>query len=110
MGPVVTGLLYFLVVTPIGWLRRTIGRSPLDRDRAAASFWETPHVDDPPAARDATTSPTDAMREILIDLFGYMRTHKKLWLLPLLLVVLALGALLSLAQGSALAPLIYSIF
>jgi hypothetical protein len=50
------------------------------------------------------------MREILADLFGYMRSHKKLWLLPLVLVVLVLGALLSLAQGSALAPLIYSIF
>lgn len=50
------------------------------------------------------------MREMLADLFGYMRTHKKLWLLPLVLVVVAVGALLTLAQGSALAPFIYSIF
>lgn len=50
MGPVITGLLYFLVVTPFGWLRRTIGRSPLDRDRTAASFWETPNDGGPPAA------------------------------------------------------------
>jgi high-affinity Fe2+/Pb2+ permease len=50
------------------------------------------------------------MREILADLLGYMRTHKKLWLLPLVIVVLLVGALLALAQGSALAPFIYSIF
>jgi hypothetical protein len=50
------------------------------------------------------------MREILVDLIGYMRTHKKLWLLPVILVVVATGALLWLAQGSALAPFIYTIF
>jgi hypothetical protein len=50
------------------------------------------------------------MREILADLFGYMRTHKKLWLLPVVLVVVGTGMLLWLAQGSALAPFIYSIF
>lgn len=50
MGPVITGLLYFVVVTPIGWLRRTFGRSPLARDGAASSFWETPHEGGPPVA------------------------------------------------------------
>lgn len=50
------------------------------------------------------------MRYLLRDLWGYLRTHKKLWLLPFVMVVLLVGALLSLAQGSALAPLIYSIF
>jgi hypothetical protein len=50
------------------------------------------------------------MREILADLFGYMRTHKKLWLMPVIVAVVAIAALLWLAQGTALAPFIYSIF
>jgi hypothetical protein len=39
-----------------------------------------------------------------------MRIRKKWWLLPILLVMLLVGALLVFAQGSALAPFIYTIF
>ena len=44
---------------------------------------------------------------ILRELFAFLRTNKKLWLLPIVLVFVVLGTL---AQGSVLAPLIYSIF
>jgi hypothetical protein len=39
-----------------------------------------------------------------------MRTRKKFWLLPILLMVLILGGLLILAQTSAIAPFIYTLF
>jgi hypothetical protein len=39
-----------------------------------------------------------------------MRIRKKLWLLPLVLVLLAVGLVIALAQGSALAPFIYTVF
>ncbi len=38
-SPVVMGLLYFVALTPIGYLRRTFGRSPLARSRSATSYW-----------------------------------------------------------------------
>lgn len=44
------------------------------------------------------------------ELWAYMRERKKLWLLPILVVLLLVGGLLVLAQGSALAPFIYTIF
>jgi len=44
------------------------------------------------------------------ELWAYMRERKKLWLLPLLLVLVLVGGLLVFAQGSALAPFIYTIF
>jgi hypothetical protein len=44
------------------------------------------------------------------ELWGFMRVRKKLWLLPLILLLLGIGALAIVAQGSALAPFIYSIF
>ena len=40
----------------------------------------------------------------------YMRVRKKWWLAPLLMVLLFVGTLLILAQGSALAPFIYTLF
>jgi hypothetical protein len=39
-----------------------------------------------------------------------MRARKKWWLLPIIGVMLAVGALLVFAQGSALAPFIYTLF
>lgn len=44
------------------------------------------------------------------DLWGFFRTRKKYWLLPVLLLLLLIGAALTLASGSALAPFIYTIF
>jgi hypothetical protein len=40
----------------------------------------------------------------------YMSRRKKFWLLPILLLVLGIGALLVFGQGSAVAPFIYTIF
>lgn len=50
------------------------------------------------------------MLELLKDLRGYMRTHKKYWLGPIILALVLLGALLVAAQGSAVAPFIYTLF
>jgi hypothetical protein len=44
------------------------------------------------------------------ELWAFMRVRKKWWLLPVILVMLLVGTLLVFAQGSALAPFIYTIF
>lgn len=50
------------------------------------------------------------MWNLLSELFAYARERKKLLLLPLIIVLVLMGALLVFAQGSALAPFIYTIF
>jgi len=50
------------------------------------------------------------VKTLSVELWLYMRSHKKLWMLPIISVMLISGMLLVLAQGSALAPLIYTIF
>tara|TARA_R110002073_G_scaffold212706_2_gene373005 strand:- start:581 stop:733 length:153 start_codon:yes stop_codon:yes gene_type:complete len=50
------------------------------------------------------------MVDLLKDLWGFMRERKKFWLAPIILVMLLLGALLVVAQGSAVAPFIYTLF
>ena len=47
---------------------------------------------------------------ILRELWAFMRVRKKFWMLPILVVLLLVDALLVFAQGSALAPFIYTIF
>lgn len=47
---------------------------------------------------------------LLAELWDFMRERKKLWLLPILVVLLVVSGLLVFAQGSALGPFIYSIF
>lgn len=50
------------------------------------------------------------MFDLLKDLWAFMRERKKFWLLPIILILLLLGGLLVLAQGSAVAPFIYTLF
>ena len=50
------------------------------------------------------------MWHLISDLWAYMRIRKKFWIAPIVLVMALLGALLILAQGSAVAPFIYTLF
>lgn len=46
----------------------------------------------------------------LAELWVFLRVRKKLWMLPIILVMLVLGGLLIVAQGSVFAPFIYTLF
>jgi hypothetical protein len=46
----------------------------------------------------------------LRELWAFLKVHKKLWLLPVILVLLLMGGLIILAQGSVLAPFVYTLF
>ena len=50
------------------------------------------------------------MTELLKDLWLFMRQRKKFWLAPIIIVMLLLGMLIVLSQGSAVAPFIYTLF
>ena len=50
------------------------------------------------------------MRDLLKDIWGWMRVRKKLWLAPLIVLFILVGGLLVLSQGSVLAPFIYTLF
>lgn len=50
------------------------------------------------------------MLDLIKDLWGFMRARKKFWLAPVIMILLVLGGLLVLAQGSAVAPFIYTLF
>jgi hypothetical protein len=46
----------------------------------------------------------------LTEFWAFLRDRKKFWLLPILLVLCVFGGLIILAQGSAVAPFIYTLF
>jgi hypothetical protein len=50
------------------------------------------------------------MFDLIKDLWLFMKARKKFWLAPILIVLLLLGALVVLSQGSAVAPFIYTLF
>jgi uncharacterized protein DUF5989 len=50
------------------------------------------------------------MGEFVVELWAFMRERKKFWLLPIITILMFLGALLILTQGSAVAPFIYTLF
>ena len=50
------------------------------------------------------------MLDFLKDLWGFMRERKKFWMAPIILILVLLGALIVLAEGSSVAPFIYTLF
>lgn len=50
------------------------------------------------------------MLSLLKEFFAYMSARKKWWLAPVVIVLLIFGGMLILAQGSAIAPFIYTVF
>lgn len=50
------------------------------------------------------------MFDLMKDLWGFMKERKKFWMMPVILIMVVLGGLLVLAQGSAVAPFIYTLF
>lgn len=56
------------------------------------------------------TSSEGASPVIVGELWTFLRERKKMWLLPIVLVMMGFGGLLILAQGSVFAPFIYTLF
>jgi hypothetical protein len=50
------------------------------------------------------------MLDLFRDLWLFMRERKKLWMAPIILVMVLLGGLLVFTQGSVIAPFIYTLF
>ena len=48
--------------------------------------------------------------DFMKDLWAFMRVRKKFWMAPIIIILVLLGALIVLAEGSAIAPFIYTLF
>ena len=48
--------------------------------------------------------------EFVKDFWGFLKTRKKFWLLPIIVTLLLFGVLIVLTSGSAIAPFIYTLF
>jgi Family of unknown function (DUF5989) len=48
--------------------------------------------------------------QVVSELWQFMKLNKKFWLAPIVITLVLVGALLALAQGSAMAPFIYTLF
>lgn len=52
----------------------------------------------------------DVPMELIKELWGFLKARKKFWLMPILLIMLLLGVLIIMGQGSAIAPFVYTLF
>ena len=48
--------------------------------------------------------------EFFLEIYNYLKTRKKFWLLPVIIMLTIFGGLIVLTQGSAVAPFIYTLF
>ncbi len=50
------------------------------------------------------------MLEFLQDLWAFARKHKKLWIVPIVIVMMLASVLIIFTQGSSITPFIYTLF
>jgi len=50
------------------------------------------------------------MGTFVVELTQFMRQHKKLWLIPILVTTVLVGGLIALTQSSSIAPFVYTLF
>lgn len=50
------------------------------------------------------------MIDFLIDLWRFARKHKKLWIIPIVILMMMAGFLIIFVQGSSVSPFIYTLF
>ena len=105
------GILFYGVITPFGSLMRrfqdaTRTRLPLE-SRALDLLAERARN---PLRRWTINSKFGGNAQLFRDMFRFLARRKKYWLLPVIVVLLVMGGLLVLAQGSVLAPFIYTLF
>jgi hypothetical protein len=62
------------------------------------------------SAWSANSNGGQLLLSLIKELWAFMRERKKLWLAPIVIIMVLLSGLFILAQGTALAPFIYSIF
>ena len=55
-------------------------------------------------------SDPDNKTSIILEFWDFLKTRKKWWLGPIILIMLLMGSLIVLTQGSAVAPFIYTLF
>ncbi len=60
--------------------------------------------------KSVLTGVRSGMRDLLVELWAFMSERKKWWLFPIVMVLLILGTLIVLTQGSAVAPFVYTLF
>ena len=103
------GLVFFLVLTPLGFAFRLTGRDelappPPAPDRVGPLPGAQPR---PAPLREDVLM---AKHEVLAELWEFLKYHKKYWLAPIVIVLVLVGLLLVLAEKSVLAPFIYTLF
>ena len=121
------GLVYFLTVVPTGLILKLFGKDPMRRkfDSKASSYW-IPREKNALLKDDFDNqfwcvdwfSKTVVSQEYWIqfvmdlikELWRFMKARKKFWLLPIIIFSLLIGGLVVFAEGSALAPFIYTLF
>ena len=110
VSPIILGIIFFVLITPIAILMRLIGRDELNlKYIQKESYWNSRNKSIKSESFKNQFQNRKKMNFIK-EILAFLRERKKLWLAPIIIVMLILGGLLVLAQGSVVAPFIYTIF
>lgn len=120
MSKFLLSVVFYVVVTPTGMIRRLFKADPLqlkDWKKGNSSVLtirnqtiKAKDLEKPYWLALCIFSSRRHNMDFIRDLWGFMRVRKKYWLLPIIIILVLLGTLIVLTSGSAIAPFIYTLF
>ena len=110
INPIVLGVIFFGLFTPMAFVMRIFKRDELLlKVKKKQSHWIK--CDNEPESKSFKNQFYYRKKmDFIKELLKFLRIRKKLWLTPIIIIMVIFGGLLILAQGSVLAPFIYTIF
>ena len=110
VNPIVMGVLFFGLISRLRSPCAMCGRDPLRLSHVPILVFGCSDAARPYCRQLQEPVLIGANMQFALELWRFLRARKKLWMLPLILVLLVIGGLLIAAQGSVLAPFIYTLF
>ena len=107
-------IIFFTIVLPMSVARRLLGKDSLRLKRFKVGQESVMLVRNHTFVARDLEKPYEHQNaynmNFLKDLVGFLQERRKLWLLPLVVILLLFGAVIVLTSGSAIAPFIYTLF
>ena len=107
-NPIFSALIFYLVFAPAGLVFRLFGKDLLTSQARSRRGYLLDRSQSPRPGSAKHGEPV--LMSILTELWAFVRTRRKYWLVPMIILLAIFGALLFLAGTSVIGPFIYTLF
>ena len=102
INPIILGFIFLFIFTPIGLFFKLIKRDELGLKVKKISYWKNPNSFNKNSS--SFKKSILVFMDLIKEIWEFLKTRKKLWLAPIIFILMLFRGLLILVQGTVVAP------